>query len=328
VERVVRRAPRARGGKAGLSEERLEQERLELAPRVLVRVLGVDALARGEASAALAQAHLDRAPRLQVHLHAAARRIVEAHVVEPVDREIEPEAAIEVQQRVAVEGRGHAQRVVVGRVEPRRILLRIDADEQRAARPPPAVLVDGAQEAHRLIGREVADARARIEEERRLVRDLRTQDELAGEIRDQADHLHRGEIRRHARERAADLRLGDVHRHVARALQEGKPCLRLAAVAGADVDQLPDRAHRPRDFGAMLLEDLALGARGVVLGQLADGAVERAAQLVVEELGRDPRRRLQQAAHHLLALVGLVAFGDPAHDADARLSGAQGAPPR
>ena len=117
------------------------------------------------------------------------------------------------------------------------------------------------QERERVGRHEVADARSGIEE-RDAARVEQVVDRKArAEIGDDADHLDLGEIRRHARERALDLGPRDVHRDVAPGAHVRQPPLRLAAIAGAEVDELASLAERFGDLGAMLAKKRDLRAR-------------------------------------------------------------------
>src|SRR5207237_7989099 len=89
--------------------------------------------------------------------------VVEAAMRERLEREIEAEAPVQVRERVAVEGRGDAERVVVGGVEHGLRFLRIHADEESAAGARGAIVVDLREEFACLARREVDDARAGIE---------------------------------------------------------------------------------------------------------------------------------------------------------------------
>ena len=79
------------------------------------------------------QAHRLRRRRLEVHFDASGGGVVEAAVRERLGPEVAAQHAVDVAQHVAVERRGDADRVVVGGVEPRLVLLRVDADQEAAA---------------------------------------------------------------------------------------------------------------------------------------------------------------------------------------------------
>jgi hypothetical protein len=111
-----------------------------------------------------------------------------------------------------------------------------------------------------------------------------------------------------------DFGLGDVYRDITTRAHEWQPCERLAAVAGAQVHELAAAPHRLGDGDAMLAEDGGLGARGVVLRQAADRAIERASQLVVEIPGRERRGRRGEAGDDLAQLVAGTG-GNPIDDA-------------
>ena len=79
----------------------------------------------------------------------------------------------------------------------------------------------------------------------------------------------------------------DVHRHEAhRPLQRREQQAHLAAGAGAELDDLRVRADALGQLRRMAVQQGQLGARRVVLGQLADAPEEPRTGLVVEPLGR------------------------------------------
>ena len=97
----------------------------------------MDRLAGPEAHDAAAHRHLLLALAHEVHLDAAEGGVVERLVTERAQVEIGAELAIDAREEVQVELRGDALRVVVGGVQPRRILLEIDPDQEPAARARP-----------------------------------------------------------------------------------------------------------------------------------------------------------------------------------------------
>ncbi len=78
----------------------------------------------------------------------------------------------------------------------------------------------------------------------------------------------------------------------------------LGGRAGAELDQRPRRAGGGDDLGRALGEDLALGARRVVLGQLGDLLEELRAALVVEVLRRQLLRRGGEAGADVVRHLG------------------------
>ena len=156
-------------------------------------------------------------------------------------------------------------------------------------RPPPLRLgADPGEEGERLVGREVADARAGIEEHRPLVAEqLGRQLEPLREVLAQPGHRDLRLLALQLAQRVAQEVDRDVDRDVARRLEQRKQRRRLGAVAGAEIDQRHARADRVGDRGAVGGEDRRLGARRVVLGQLGDRLEQMRAEPVVEELGRD-----------------------------------------
>ena len=129
-----------------------------------------------------------------------------------------------------------------------------------------AMPADRLQECERVGRREIADRRAGIEKGRGQFDKVATQVETEGEIRDDPQHLDLGKRRGKARECPFNRRGGDVHGDVASRFDEGQPGLGLAAITGAEIDELTAGADRPRNVGAMGLENCPLGARRVILG--------------------------------------------------------------
>ena len=129
----------------------------------------MDALAAHEAALAALPAHHRIAHRLEVHLDARLGFVVERHVAPIAQLEVGAEQAIEVAQHVEVEGGSDAEFVIVGGLEQRAWLDQIHADQQRAVGTRCACL---AQQAQGRLGREVADARAGIEDHRGAVLSL------------------------------------------------------------------------------------------------------------------------------------------------------------
>jgi len=169
------------------------------------------------------------------------------------------------------------------------------------------VATDVGQEALRIAGREVTDRRSGIEEQRRIAADVEREIEAVGEIGDDSREREVRKFGRHPRERPRQRVARDVDGDVARRGQERQPAFRLAAVAGAKVDELAAAAHQRGDLVAVLREDRSLGARRVVFGQLADCAEKRAADAVVKVLGRDRRMRVLQTAHQRASLSRWIA---------------------
>ncbi len=147
-------------------------------------------LASREAALAARPAHHQRAPRFEVHLDARFDG-VEAGDMAPVGRsEIAAEHPVQVQQQVEVEGGGHAELVVIGRLEQRAGLDQVDTDQQR---PASRQLMHVAQEAQRFFRREVADARAGVEQQARAAiehRQASRQVEAGREIQPDTGQVH------------------------------------------------------------------------------------------------------------------------------------------
>src|SRR6266581_4212930 len=89
---------------------------------------------------------------------------------------------------------------------------------------------------------------------------------------------------------------GDIDRNVHRRLQRLDQDARLGACAAAELDELGVRTRELRDVGDVGAKDRHLGARQVVLGQLADGFEQPAALLVVEVFRRDAFLRTRKTS--------------------------------
>jgi len=252
-----------------------------------------------------------------MHLDARAGFVVEGDVRPGLGEEIAADQAVHVVEDVAVERRGNAGRIRVGAHQPRGGLLRVDADQKPAPRTRDAVHADALEEFARVVGREVADRRPRIEERGRTRVEIRLEVEAFGEIDDDAADVERRKRVRDPAERVRELILGDIDRDVARGRGEREPVLRLAAIACPEVDPLAPGSDGAGDGRAVLDEDRALGARRIVLGQFADRAVERAAQAIVEVPGRDRGRVTAQALDERVPLAFRVGV-EPLRDASVR----------
>ena len=258
----------------------------------------MDALALRKTAFTAGPAHGEFAPGLQVHLDARGRRVEKSHVRPVVHGKVAAQHAVDVQQQVLVEGRRHAQRVVVGCLQHVRRLEQVHPDQQAATLRRRA---DLAQEDQRLLGGEVADARARVEQQARALAHLGRQGQLRGKVQPHAQHVQRGELALQALQGVVQVVHRDVHRHVTRRLQQAEQPRRLLAVAGPQVHQRGALGHFPGDRGTVREQQGGFGARGVVLGQLGNGVEQARAQRVVEVFGRGPCRRGQQAPGQFLA---------------------------
>ena len=148
---------------------------------------------------------------------------------------------------------------------------------------------------------------------------------MALEVADHAVHAQARVLLGERLRAVAHHALGHVHRHVAlqRAggVQRVEQHARLRGRARAELDEL-DRARQRRQLGRGLLEDRALGARRVVLGQLADPVEQLGAARVVEVLGRQFLERAREAVEHVLGERAFLAAVEMRVDPDRRSSSA------
>ena len=149
-----------------------------------------------------------RRRRLEVHLDAALlrRRRTRGDAIADATKSL-PIKAVHVIERVAVERRGDAQRVVVGRFERAASDFFVSTPIRRPLPGNGAVAPDLGEEAQRLVGREVADRRAR---DRRTspapsVRSCRRSRPSAKSVTTPSISIA-GKLRRHPRERLARSR--------------------------------------------------------------------------------------------------------------------------
>ena len=260
------------------------------------------------------------AKRAQAHLDPARVGIEEGHVLEGARVEVGAHLLVDHAQHVAVEGRRHAGAVVVGGLEHGHVLHEIGAEQQAVIRPHQRPEVG--EEAGARLRVEVADRPAEEGEQPPFA--VGEVLEVALEVAHHAVHL---ETRVDARQLVGALhhdRLGAVHRHVAaqppgarHRVQQGA---RLGRGARAELDKLLGLRQR-NDLRRPAVQDLALAARRVVLGQARDAVEQLGPALVVEvlrrellEVAREPgahvvRDRLERVAGQ----VGVDA-DRPAHD--------------
>ena len=187
-------------------------------------------------------------------------------------------------------------------------------------------LGDAAQEAPARARGEVADGAAQEGDDARAVVGFGDVGEVALEVADDAVHAQAGELVDQLVGAREHHRLGHVERDVAaqgaRLGHRAQQQPRLGRRARAELDELRG-AGGLDDLGAALLEDRALGARRVVLGQLADAVEELGAAGVVEVLGRQLLERPREAVEDVVGQRALVAGADEGLDDD-RVGGQQG----
>jgi hypothetical protein len=212
-------------------------------------------------------------------------------------------------QDVAVELRRDAGRVVVGRLDDRRVLDQVRPEQEGVALAQHAAHV--AQQSPAAAGREVPDRAA--EERHEPPAAVRRGDlaEVALEVADHAVHLQAGVVVDQLVGGLAHHPLGHVHGDIPRGtVHRVEQHARLQRGARAQLDQLRRGARRRDDLARAVPQDRRLGARRVVLGQLADGLEQLRAARVVEVLGRDLLERLGEAVQRVVGQAPLGALAD------------------
>jgi hypothetical protein len=229
------------------------------------------------------------------------------------------ELAIQHAQDVAVELGREALGVVVGGLEHLRVLDQVGAHQQEV------ILVQEfanlAQEAPAAAGGEVADRAAEKRDDARADRG-RHAIEVSLEVADHAVHLKARILLGQLGGAVAHHLLGDVDGHVAAqragVVERVEQHPRLGRGPRAQLDQLTS-ARQPRELVGLVLENRALGARRVVLGQLADAVEQLGAARVVEVLRRQFLERPREAVEHVVRERAFIRPCEVRVDADCGL---------
>ena len=219
----------------------------------------------------------------------------------PVELEVRAQCMVQVAQQVQVERSRRAGGVVVGRVQHRRVLLQIHADDEP---PLGANHLRHAGKEGRGAGRlEVADARTGEETHPGQPVGCVRQGERAAVVRAGRAHGEPIELLEDGAGGSEQVGERDVHRHVqgrpARFQQQAGLHARTAAVFD-EASSLADGFRECRSVGA---QDAGFHPRQVVLRQAGDGIEEARAGGVVEELGRHRLGWALEPGQHLRAHV-------------------------
>ena len=266
---------------------------------VLVGVLGVDRLARGEEERHAADTNDLVAAADEVHFDPPLGGVVEGPVGELLDVEVGAQFAIDPHQDVAVERGRDAPSVVVGGLDHARVLPQIDAEqESAAASTQPRRL---SQQGERCLRREVAERRAgEVDHPSGGSLPARGQAQRPREVGAQRQHLDVRVFLAQRPGRAAQVLARDVDGHVTgRVAQLVEEAPGLEAAATAILDEQATRPQQPGHLRRVPLHDAKLGARRVILLQLRDLLEQGRADLVVEVLARQFLLRGTQAAEHV-----------------------------
>ena len=316
-----RRAPGQREQLVVVGEQpslELEPGRGEVALRaargVNFALISVRSSSRGvelDVEAERADAHVLARRGAQAHLDPLALAVEERDVLERVDVEVGVELAVEDVQDVAVELGRHALRCRRRRPRARAGSLTRSVPSSRWSSGPSA-FASPRRKRRRLPGVKLPIVPPRKRDEARAERLGQV---VAGGARS----------RRRCRGRAgpgtprpAPRRSRGPSARSRRAGRSGAACRRPASrrAGRASWPRCPSRARRSRprrcsstiSLGACL-EDRALGARRVVLGQVADAVEQLRAAGVVEVLGRQLLERAREPVEHVVGQRALVGRG-------------------
>ncbi len=223
--------------------------------------------------------------------------VIDRVMGEAVDIDIGAKLALDAVKQIEIEGGGNAAGIVIGRDQDRRILLQIDADQERTvlAEQPRRV----GEKRARLVMAEIADGRAGEESELAAAPRRQGQRRDAGEVGDEGPD---GKPVMALLEPACGFGK-ELLRHVDRDIgvdrgKRGKQEARLAARSGAELDQHVGVTHLGRDLGAMIGEQRRLHPRRIILLELGDLLEQLRAAGVVEEPARQAARLSRQALKH------------------------------
>jgi hypothetical protein len=137
-----------------------------------------------------------------------------------------------------------------------------------------------------------------------LLRHIAGQLDLAREVGGEGAHRQHRHLGLQLGDRLMQELFGNIDRNKALGGNRLAQAARLLAVAGAQLDHRAAGADPARDVGAVAQHDLALGARGVVLGQAGDLFEDLRAPLVIEILGRQGGRGVTQALGDFAHRIG------------------------
>ena len=262
----------------------------------------MNAFALGEAEAAARHRRGLIRQAADMDRDAAGRRIVFGVMRETFHGEIGVEFAIHPLQQVQGERRGNARRVVIGGVEPRPVLLEIDADQHRTAGTDHGAALR--QEPRRFRGREIADARAGEEGDppAAAAPQRRRQRNRRQEIGADRDHLQTGEIERQivggAQQNLARYVDADIG---PRLFERAQQQLHFLPGAAAIFDQRHVGSHELRDLARMFFQNADFRARRIIFGRFAYRLEQVGAALVIQKAARNSLLRSRQPVEHRVA---------------------------
>src|SRR5207245_1544816 len=118
-------------------------------------ILGMNRVALGEVKRLLANMYVLIALADEMHFDTLQRRVVKSVMSKIVDPEIGAQFAIGAYQQIAIEGGRHARRVVIRRVQNRRVLDQVRANQQATAAQ---LIGDLSQKTTRFLRIEIANA--------------------------------------------------------------------------------------------------------------------------------------------------------------------------
>src|SRR5580700_2078572 len=146
----------------------------------LAASLGMDGLALRKREAAASHGNRLRLQGHDVHLDCGLALVPPGFVGERIESKIAPEFAIDADQKVEIEFRGHALLVIVSRDQGRDVLAQVDADDRLAALS--HMLTHPAKESAGVRGQEIAERAPRKKRGPRTGGNVRWNVKVGGEI--------------------------------------------------------------------------------------------------------------------------------------------------
>ena len=226
----------------------------------------------------------------QVHFDAALGDIPARLVTELVEGKSAVQFAVDARQNVAIEGGRNADGIVVGGNQDGRILAQVDPGEQLVTRSHGGM--QALQKVHRIGALEVADVGAQPENQSRRppfgLEEIQAIVILTGDGKDLEIGVVLDECQRTLLENGTGDVDGDKAQLPMSAQQGLNDETRLAGRTGTQFDEIDGVSHVSDEIVGMFLENGALRAGRVVLGQVTDLLEQVGSGLVVEVQTGEP----------------------------------------
>jgi hypothetical protein len=230
-------------------------------------------------------AHVLRRHAVKVHFDPARVGIVMRAVAKLPNVEIGAKLLVDAAKQVEIETCGHALRIVVGGIQDRRILLQVDADHHRPARPQHLHRVG--KKTPRIVGLEIPQRGSGKEPDPARIGPVHGWPNLERlrEIGADRVNIQVGIVLREQSGRAEKMLARNIDRHISsRLFQRVEQRPHLFHRAASILDQMCMRADMTREVVRDRFEQRDLRARRVILRLLADRIEQCRPAFIVKEL--------------------------------------------